>query len=217
VSRFALLLHEEPARPRSIEPSIPEGVEAVIQHAMARETASRIQSVLDLERQLAAFEAPTDATAIPLPVTEHTAQTIALRARLARPAAIFVAVSSCIASGAWLTGVLGALLHPDTRGERTLLAILGVCAVIGVAVLHVRALRAKWQSSFAVSRYIAPFARALLGGVTTFGALELVRLGWFSIAHSDPLNVGIRLVAAGIAAVLGLGWRTWRLYARLGR
>src|SRR4030095_16476198 len=34
VSRFALVLHEEPARPRSIEASIPPGVEAVIQQAM---------------------------------------------------------------------------------------------------------------------------------------------------------------------------------------
>ncbi|HEY5925228.1 MAG TPA: serine/threonine-protein kinase, partial [Kofleriaceae bacterium] len=48
VSRFALLLSEEPARPRSVEPSIPEGVEAVIQHAMARDTASRIPSALEL-------------------------------------------------------------------------------------------------------------------------------------------------------------------------
>jgi eukaryotic-like serine/threonine-protein kinase len=214
VSRFALLLHEEPARPRSIEPSIPEGVEAVIQHAMARDTASRIESVLELERQLAAFDT-TDAAAVPLPVVEHTARTIALRARLARPAAVAVAVGSCIASGAWLTGVLGTLLHSDTRGERTLLAILGVCAVIALAVIHVRALRAKWQSSLAVSLYIAPFARALLGSLITYGSLELISIGWFSIAHTDPFGVGIRLAAAGIAAVLGLGWRAWRLDARL--
>jgi eukaryotic-like serine/threonine-protein kinase len=214
VSRFALLLHEEPARPRSIEPSIPEGVEAVIQHAMARDTAGRIDSVEELDRQLAHFE--PEAVAVPFPAVEHTARTIALRARFARPAAVLVAIASCIAAGAWLTGVLGALLHPDTRGERTLLAILGMSAVIGVAALHVSALRAKWQSSLAVSIYIAPFTRALLAGVTTFGALDLVRLGWFSIAHSDPFGTGIRLLAAGIAAVLGLGWRTWRLYARLG-
>jgi serine/threonine-protein kinase len=221
VSRFALLLDGEPERPRSFEPSIPEGVEAVIQHAMARDTGSRISSVVELERQLAVFDQPAIPVVDPATVTmiapEHTGQTIALRARLARPAAAFVAVGSSLAAGAWLSGLLGTLLEPTSRNERMLLAIIMIAAVLGVAALHVRALRASWQSSPAVSRYIAPFARALLGGVTTFGALELVRIGWFSIAHSDLFRVGFQLVAAGMAAVLGLGWRRWRLLARLGR
>ena len=42
-SRLALVLHEEPARPRAIEPSIPAGIEAVIQHAMARDRSVRLQ------------------------------------------------------------------------------------------------------------------------------------------------------------------------------
>jgi serine/threonine-protein kinase len=221
ISRFALLLHEEPARPRSIDATIPEGVEAVIQHAMARETKSRIASALELEQQLAVFDTPL-ATAIenvtlPAPVTEATARTIALRARFSRPAAVTVAVASSLAAGAWLAALLGTMLGPSTRGERTLLAIIGIAAVLGIATLHVRRLRAKWPSSPAVTRYIAPFTRALLAGVTTFGALELARLGWFAIVHAEPFGVGIRLVAAGIATVLGLGWRRWRLPTRLGR
>ncbi|HEY5950330.1 MAG TPA: serine/threonine-protein kinase [Kofleriaceae bacterium] len=223
VSRFALLLSEEPARPRSIEGSIPPGVEAVIQHAMARDTGSRIASALELERQLAVFE---DAPAVIVqseipreifPASEVSAQTIALKARLARPAACFVAAASSVAAGAWLAALLGTLLGPTRRGERTLLAIIAIAAIISIATLHVRALRASWQSSPAVSRYIAPYARALLAGVTTFGALELVQLGWFSLAHATPLGVAIRLIGAGIATVLGLGWQRWRLHARLGR
>jgi eukaryotic-like serine/threonine-protein kinase len=218
VSRFALLLSEEPARPRAINPAIPAGVEAVIQHAMARDTASRVSSVLELERQLAVFE---DAqSSIPrevFPAGEVSAQTIALKARLARPAACGVAAGSSIATGAWLAALLGSLLGPTTRGERTLLAIIAIAAIIGVAALHVRALRASWQSSPAVSRYIASFARALLGGVTTFGALVLVQLGWFSIMHGTPFGMAVCLIGAGIGAVLGLGWRRWRLHARLGR
>jgi len=218
VSRFALLLNEEPARPRSIEPSIPAGVEAVIQHAMARDLASRIPSAAELDNQLAVFDVPAAAPApVAVQVSEATAQGIALRARLARPAATMVAAASSVAAGAWLAGLLGSLLEPTSRGERTLLALLGIAAVIGVATLHVRALRAAWASSPAVGRYIAPFARALIGGVMTFGALELFRLGWFSIAHSDPFGVAVRLIGAGVAAVLGLGWRRWRLHARLGR
>jgi len=218
VSRFALLLNEEPARPRSIEASIPEGVEAVIQHAMARDLASRIPSALELESQLAMFDAPSAApTPIAVQVSEATAQGIALRARIARPTAVMVAAASSVAAGAWLAGFLGSLLEPMRRGERTLLAILALAAVIGVATLHVRRLRAAWASTPAVGRYIAPFARALIGGVMTFGALELIRLGWFSIAHSNLFGVAIQLVGAGVAAVLGLGWRRWKLHTRLGR
>ena len=221
VSRFALVLHEEPARPRSLEPSIPEGVEAVIQHAMARDTATRIASAEELERQLAIFDAPVAAAAVeptaPVRVSEHTAQTIALRARLARPTAVFTAVASSLALGAWLASLLAALLGPTTRGERTLLAIMGIAAVLGIAAWHVRALRVRWQSSPAVSRYIAPFSRALLAGVTAFGALELVRFGWFSVAHAEPFGVVLMLVVAGVVAGLGAAWRTLRLHARLGR
>jgi serine/threonine-protein kinase len=219
VSRFALLLNEEPTRPKSIEGTIPDGVEAVVQHAMARDTASRIESAVELERQLAAFdrpEAPVAAAETPT-APEHTALTIALRARLARPAAVFVAVGSSLAAGAWLAAMLGSLLGSTSRGERTLLAILGIVAVIGVAALHARALRTAWQSTPAVSRYIAPFARALIGGITTFGALELLRLGWFSIAHSDPVGIRIRLIAVAVAAALGLVWQRWKLHARLAR
>src|SRR5262245_60165377 len=46
VSRFALLLAQEPTRPRSLDETIPESVEAVIQHAMARDVTTRLSSAL---------------------------------------------------------------------------------------------------------------------------------------------------------------------------
>ena len=217
VSRFAMLLHEEPARPRSLEPSIPEGVEAVIQHAMARDKAARIASPEELERQLAAFDAPAPAPAPVVAAAAQPAQTLALRARLARPTAAFVAIASCLAAGAWIAALLGAMLEPTTSGERALIAIIGLGALAALGALHVRTLRARWPSGPAVSRYIAPFARALLGATVTFGALELAELGWFAVMHGDPFGTGLRLVATGVAAVLGLGWESWRLDQRLRR
>lgn len=226
VSRFALLLHEEPARPRSIEPSIPEGVESVIQRAMARDTTARIQSALDLERELAVFDdRPAAPVAIERAATEpvyvrkpaETVQTITLRARLARPAALLVAIASCLAAGLWLTSMFGSLAEPTSRGERTLLAIMGGAAAVGLAALHVRRLRGKWQSSPAVGVYIAPFARALISGTIAYGACEMVRLGWFSIAHSQLFGVRVTLVATIVVASVGLAWRKLDLQTRLGR
>jgi serine/threonine-protein kinase len=222
VSRFALLLQQEPARPRSLEPSIPEGVEAVIQHAMARDKAARVASAVELEEQLAAFDLPVNAAAAapvaaPREVTDVTAQSIALRARVARPAAVTVAIASSLAAGAWLAVLLAILIGPTSNGERTLIGVIALAALASVGVLHVRALRACWESTPAVSRYIAPFSRALLGGLATFGAFELFDAGWLSILHSNPLRPGLRIAAAGLAAVLGLGWRRWKLDTRLRR
>ncbi len=218
VSRLALLLNEEPARPRAFESSIPEGLESLIQGAMARDMASRTASVMELERQLVAFDADAGAqtSAFTSEGTTH-AQAIAVRARLARPAGVFVAFASSVAAGAWLASLLAALLVPSTRGERTLLAIIGVAAVLAFGGLHLRRLRRIWQSGPAVSHYIAPFAHALLAGVTMFGALELTRLGWVSVAHRNPFGVVVRLLVAAGAAVLGLAWQTWGLRARVAR
>jgi len=220
VSRFALLLKEEPARPRSIEPSIPEGVEAVIQHAMARDTAARFASALELESALAAFDQPQSNALAPArknELTDPTAQAIALRARLARPAAVFVAIASCLAGGAWAATALGLMIEPSSSGEHTLIGLIALAVVIGVAVLHVRTLRAIWESTPAVGRYMLPFARALLAGLTAFGALVLVQLGWHAIARGSPPRVGPTVIGASIVAVLGLVWRRWKLDVRLRR
>ena len=84
-------------------------------------------------------------------------------------------------------------------------------------MLHGRELRVRWQSSLSVARYVVPFGHALLAGVTTLGVLELVRVGWYSIAHGDPFGITVCLVATGLAAALGFAWRTYGLDVRLGR
>ncbi|MCW5802507.1 MAG: serine/threonine protein kinase, partial [Deltaproteobacteria bacterium] len=112
LSRYAMVLHEEPKRPRDIEPSIPEGIEAVIQGAMARDPASRTQAAHELETQLGAFDrrvsphvrqttGPVPLAPRPVPVVdsgrerapnttaELAAADLAMRARLARPIGAF--------------------------------------------------------------------------------------------------------------------------------
>ncbi|TMQ13167.1 MAG: serine/threonine protein kinase [Deltaproteobacteria bacterium] len=144
-SRLAMVLHEEPARPRSLDPSIPDGIEAVIQHAMARDRQVRIQSALELEAQLAAFDQPQPAVEAPPPARPRTrsavtggnplsvtpaggsggslvtidpvATQIVVRARLARPLAAVVAVASSLAAGAWIAALLAVLIGPASGGE----------------------------------------------------------------------------------------------------
>jgi serine/threonine protein kinase len=66
------VLTEEPARPRSIEPGLPEGLELVIQRAMAKDPRERYQSMAELDLALAPFDTGTE-TLGPLPVVAgHT-------------------------------------------------------------------------------------------------------------------------------------------------
>jgi tRNA A-37 threonylcarbamoyl transferase component Bud32 len=55
------VLTEDPARPRSIDPTIPEPLELVIQRAMAKSPADRYQSMDELDADLAPFDADTTA------------------------------------------------------------------------------------------------------------------------------------------------------------
>ncbi|HET7500026.1 MAG TPA: serine/threonine-protein kinase [Kofleriaceae bacterium] len=236
-SRLALVLHEEPARPRSLEPAIPDGIEAVIQHAMARDRTARIQSALELEAQLAAFDhSPVAVTrtsgagvlshaATPLGTPglagtttgDSIATQIVVRARLARPVAAFVAASSSLAAGAWIAALLAVIVAPTSGGERALIGIFALAAIAGVALLHIRMLRPAWRSAPAVIRHIRAPARALVVGSLTFGALELVTAGTVAVFGEPPLGPGARVIAAGLAAALALGWQRLRLDDRLRR
>jgi serine/threonine-protein kinase len=242
-SRLALVLHEEPARPRSLEPSIPGGVEAVIQHAMARNREVRIQSALELEAQLAAFDQPPPAeTPAPTPARPRTrssvtgvnplarspsnggmvtvdpvATQIAVRARLARPLAAVVAVASSLAAGAWIAALLGVAISPSSNGEHALIGLFAVAAIAGVGLAHLRVLRPSWSSAPAVLTHIRPAARAIVAGGLTFGALEMAVQGTMAVFGAPGLGLGTRVILAGAAAAIGLAWQTFRLGDRLRR
>ena len=203
VSRFALLLNEEPARPRSIEPSIPEGFEAVIQHAMARDREARIATAADLESQLAAFgtaSAAKPAAVVPAQNLEVTAVKIARRARVARPIATALAAGASLAMGSWLAALLAAIVPPRSHGEHILMFLIAIGAALGIAVVLGRGLHQRWSSTPAVARYTRPVARSLLAGIVVLGSLELFSYATRVLAQAEPLGPVLRLVLAGLAA-----------------
>jgi serine/threonine-protein kinase len=223
VSRFALVLHEEPARPTQIEPSIPAGVESVIQAAMARDPAVRVKSALELDAQLALFDraARTIATPVSLPVqpeqsvptqsAEMQAQDLELRAKLARPIAAFIATLSCVGLIAWLAAFLAVIVAPSSTGEHALIAILGLVGGAALGAYHVRSLQPRWRSVPALSRHIRPFARTLVWTLATFGTLELVSVGSVAVFSGEPLGLLARLAIVFGVGVLAFSWRRWKL------
>jgi serine/threonine-protein kinase len=214
-SRLALVLHEEPARPRALDPAIPDGVEAVIQHAMARDRPARVQSALELEALLAAFDPLPGAGASA--AGDPIATQIVVRARIARPLAALVAVASSLAAGAWIAALLAAIVAPASVGERTLIGVIAAATAAGLAVVHGRALRPSWRSVPAVIRHIRPAARGLAVGGLTFGALELVAASTAAVLGAPVVGAGARLLLAGLAAGLGVGWQSFGLDERLRR
>lgn len=145
-STISMVLTQDPARPRSIVPTIPETLELIVQKAMAKEARDRYQTMAELERALAQFEDSTrlvrtsGSTSIEPPVdlgasSAHRAFDIAksmlvssgppsgqsaAMARVARPT---ITVAS-IVLGMWLVGgttaALAGLVRVLHDGEITL-------------------------------------------------------------------------------------------------
>jgi serine/threonine protein kinase len=55
-STISMVLTQDPPRPRSIDPRIPEALELIVQKAMAKEARDRYQTMSELEKALAVFE-----------------------------------------------------------------------------------------------------------------------------------------------------------------
>ncbi|WP_437754951.1 protein kinase domain-containing protein [Sorangium sp. So ce1389] len=117
------LLTEDPRRPRDIDKTIPEGLEALIQRAMARTREDRPPSAQELDRQLADFDmqdplgparsfglstavtegAPNDEIAtvvIPNAQGQNAADDVTRKARRARPVAVLLSIAMSLAAGA---------------------------------------------------------------------------------------------------------------------
>jgi serine/threonine-protein kinase len=223
------LLHEEPARPRELMPTIPAGVEAVIQRAMARDPRARPQSAEELEAELAAFDAgpgplavsgPAAAAAVSSAPGAATSSAIADEivrwARTARPLAMGLIAASSVAVALFLFALLGALVSIArpivllTGTERWLVGVVAVAGGIAAAVVLVRGFRRRWPSTPAVRQLDRLVGGSLLAGVVAFGGLDLVVraasvLARPELTSSPRLGGGVLLVAGAVA-----GFELWR-------
>jgi hypothetical protein len=217
----------------------------VIQHAMARDPAVRIKSAAELDAQLAVFDrlgggpngdrgntersstiaiprSPVTPTGMPAqeppagpPSAEIAAQDIAVRAKLARPLAAFVAGASFVALAAWLAAILAIIVDPVSTGEHALIAIVALGCGGALAAFHIKTLQPRWRSGPAVTRHVLPYGRALVWSAVVLGALELLAHGTTAVFSGALLGAPIRLAITGAVSVLALGWRAWKLDEKL--
>lgn len=137
--------------------------------------------------------------------------------RGARLTAGFIAASSSLAAGTWIAALLAVTIEPSGGGERALIGVVAGAAIAGVALLHIKALRPAWHSAADVVQCIGPAARALVAGMLTFGALELVTMASLAVFGVPPLGAVARVAVAGLAAGLGLLWQWLGMDDRLRR
>jgi hypothetical protein len=199
------VLTQEPPRPRSLEPSIPEPLELVIERAMAKDPEERYPSMAELDADLEAFS-PEDRSVSILPppgaqagsstATSPTLltgrrpaptalQRVATQVKWARPSLVLFTVLAYLWAGACLADALASMLVLIRGGEAKAssteaILIFGVVVALSLTptIFWLRHLvRSVWGNSSRALEAAALLRRLTLAGVVFYAAAALaVRL-----------------------------------------
>ena len=159
-STLSLVLTEEPERPRKINHQIPEALELVIQHAMAKAPEDRYQSMEDLEAALEPFDlgpvagpgagtglatrqGPTLVTARNVHAADPTARTMMAAsatasgdaAKLSRPTIILSTLGLTLWLACGLVDAIGGLVRATRDGDLTSVEVVLLMTGCGIIVL----------------------------------------------------------------------------------
>jgi serine/threonine-protein kinase len=214
------LLEEAPPRPREVEKSIPEGLEAVIEHAMARDPDHRYATIEEFETALGAFDA--GGGTVVLDASRPSATSVAAagdakaataKAKRLRPLAVTYAIVTALgvglAAGIALALVVDGLREGASIGRPELaLVVIGATVAFAATLATLgRALRTHWRSAPLIREEGDRLAAGIVSALTAFGALELGGRVWAIVALMrpgawDPLWAGARLIVAlGVGAI----------------
>ncbi|HWZ93001.1 MAG TPA: serine/threonine-protein kinase [Polyangiaceae bacterium] len=212
------VMHTEPPRPRSVEPTIPPRLELVIERAMARDPAERYPDMAAFEQALAALEPenlarPVESIAPPPPTQpdpsgrrstrENDDDVHAARPRLVLFVLAAAALMICGAISA-ISGIEHATGYRFSKVELGLLSLGIVGSSLTPAlvwVLHVR--RRVWDNSSRVLALLGQVRAAVIAGVTTYG------LGLLTLHVID--DFAVRLVGDSGLPAMGATWPGWSL------
>ena len=209
-SILTAVLTEEPVRPRALEPRMPEGLELVIQRAMAKDPRDRYQTMADLGRALMPYDPTATRLVVDPPSSRnavvgldatartmfaglaHTPATAAPgAAQMARPTIVLLGG----VVGIWLTGgfvdALAGVVRYFHAGELTItesvLLILG--SVLAAATptvlfaLHVQ--KVVWPNSMRALELAADLRRTATAALVSYGAAAFVMRVVFTVLLRD--------------------------------
>jgi serine/threonine protein kinase len=212
------LLSEEPERPRSIEPTIPEALELVIQRAMAKASDDRYASIADLDRALAPFAersaAPRELSVEQAPAEELAR--IARDSRLARPLLVLLSVLGFVwaaaCADAALLSVLAASDPPDSGPKlgRVLTVAGGTLVVLaGPFILWLRHVKRVWQSTPTAIGLSRSLSRTMLAALVTYAVIALAMRVAGLAAVGTASDLGPFMDAALGSSSLAAGAAVW--------
>jgi hypothetical protein len=243
---LARVVTEDPRRPRELDRTIPEGVEALIQRAMARTPEARPASMQELDQLLATFDAPargaartmipsmpqpgggglalSDTVAVASAPPAREGDVATKRARRARPAAMFLTLAVSLSGGAavLMVAVLALRITTERRTpteiEGILIAVLALLATLFVFLGAMRVLISRWRSALAVERLGEGLRATMTWFLTSLGALNFGLLVAMTFADVPLKQWGewIQLSVLLVPVLLSATVFTWAL-RRAGR
>ncbi|HEX5661584.1 MAG TPA: serine/threonine-protein kinase [Polyangiales bacterium] len=215
------LLSEAPRRPTALDRSIPAGLEAMIEKAMARDPSARFQDAEELSLALAPFDSGESAHVSATGASANkAAATLTRKAQLVRPLAVSLAGLSALAASAGTVAILALLVagfskaHALGTTELILVYVGGAASLLGAGFAATRALQRAWRNAAAVAELSRVLGVTMLGFAGTLGALELGAIVWTTLrehrpAGVDPLYACARAISA-LAVALALTFRASR-------
>jgi serine/threonine protein kinase len=233
------VMSREPERPRVIEPSISEGLEVVIQRAMAKEPAQRYASMRDLHHALASLERNLAPSLMPPKQpsepadAEEEGRGARLRLAFWTLSGFALLVLSCIGGVAGVLSLHGIAVDATTT-ELILLGALAAMSMFPAAMALRRVRHHVWVNSAKVVDWVHRLRAPVVAGLCAYGlAAFLTRFAdelltrwsvgrlWFG----QPPGVAYRgysiaLPAIGLLGALAFAahrrwWRQRRLWRRL--
>ena len=200
---LTLVITEEAQRPRAINDAIPEGLEVVIQRAMAKDIKERYASMQELDAALAPWDlAPSGAS---LPVIARSSPSLPGTTSPKHRGNFDANAKTMIAGGG------SSAVGDEVRVARPtiVLAMLGLALwfVIGVVTAIGGFVRMRRDGELTFAETLMMIIGAAATGITPFilASLRIRKNVWQSSPKSMDLAADLRRMVLGAYAALGLG------------
>lgn len=212
------VLTQDPPRPRSIEATIPDSLEMVIQRAMAKRPQDRYASMAELEAELAPWDSDGEIVVAPAKLGDASSPTLVLGSRnssaeqrsravsMARPMLVMLtALGLFWATGSMMTLIAaivrlsrgGSATANITGSEATFMIVGFLFALLTPTILVVRYLRRTiWDNSAKAMDLSERLFRPIITGLCAYGFATLL----------------VRVIESVILRrAVGVAWPVWDL------